>query len=227
MQVKLKVLLGKSAGKEIPIPVSRFLIGRAEDCHMRPKSDAISRNHCAILVSEDKVVIRDLNSRNGTVVNGERIETDCELKMGDRIRLGKLEFEVVIKESKKPKKEKKEAKQAPVPEKAAKASPKSDGSSIDFDVSEWLEEADAVAKAQRQAEPETRQFQMDETDRVQLENAEELAAAAPKEEPQGKSQKSAKPEKKPPGKLPQRPATQAPTSKEAAAEMLKKLFSNR
>ena len=74
MQVKLKVLVGKNEGKEIAVPVKRFLIGRADDCHMRPKSDAISRNHCVILTKEDRVVLRDLNSRNGTFVNGERID---------------------------------------------------------------------------------------------------------------------------------------------------------
>ncbi|MBI2477325.1 MAG: FHA domain-containing protein [Planctomycetia bacterium] len=68
MQVKLKVLAGKNSGKELPVPVKRFLIGRGDDCHMRPKSEAISRNHCAILINddEDEVIIRDLNSRNGT-----------------------------------------------------------------------------------------------------------------------------------------------------------------
>ena len=100
MQVKLKVLLGSSAGKEIPVPVSRFLIGRGDDCHMRPKSDAISRNHCAILISGDSVILRDLNSRNGTFVNDERIQGDRELKAGDKIRIGKLEFEAVIKQAK-------------------------------------------------------------------------------------------------------------------------------
>ena len=234
MQVKLKVLVGKSAGKEIPVPVSRFLIGRAEDCHMRPKSDAISRNHCAILVSEEKVAIRDLNSRNGTMVNGERITSERELETGDRIRIGKLEFEVLIKEAKRAKKEEtkqpakeKEARADAAPQKATKSPAKSDSSSIDFDVSEWLEEADAVAKARSQSEPETRQFQLDETDRVELAAAADLGSPSPQDTPQDKSGKLPKPAKKPPGKLPQRPAVQAATSKEAAAEMLKKFFSNR
>ena len=113
MQVKLKVLLGSSAGKEIPVPVSRFLIGRGDDCHMRPKSDAISRNHCAILISGDSVILRNLNSRNGTFVNDERIQGDHELKAGDKIRIGKLEFEAVIKQAK-PDEKKAVKKEAPV-----------------------------------------------------------------------------------------------------------------
>jgi len=222
MRVKLKVLVGKSAGKEIPIPVSRFLIGRGDDCHMRPKSDAISRNHCAILISEDSVLIRDLNSRNGTFVNGEKIQGDCELKKGDKIRIGQLEFEAVIKPDKKAEKPAAQ----PGPAKAAEAKPKSDSGSIDFDVSDWLAEADAVAKARPQAEPDTRQFQLDETDQIALESGQE-ANAEDLEQEGGKARKPARPEKKSPGKLPQKPTNQAPSSREAAADMLKKFFTNR
>ena len=102
MQVKLKVLVGKNDGKEIPVGMRRFMIGRGDDCHMRPKSEAISRNHCAILVNEeeDQVVLRDLNSRNGTYLNGERITSDMSLDSGDHLQLGRLEFEVVIKDRK-------------------------------------------------------------------------------------------------------------------------------
>jgi predicted component of type VI protein secretion system len=228
MQVKLRVLVGKSAGKELAIPVSHFLIGRAKDCHMRPKSDSISRNHCAILTSDDKVVVRDLNSRNGTFVNSERIEGDCELKAGDRLKVGKLEFEVRIKGAAKATK-KKEATSEPSegkPKEAAAAKPNSDSGSIDFDVSEWLDEADALDKARRQAEPDTRQFQLDETDRVQLEQA-EGAASEDESQDADSGKKRGRPEKKEPGKLPQRPGTAAATSRDAAADMLKKFFDNR
>lgn len=280
MRVKLKVLVGSSVGKEIPVPVSRFLIGRGDDCHMRPKSDAISRNHCAILVKEDCVVIRDLNSRNGTYVNGERIQGDCELKAGDKIGIGKLEFEAVIKESKKSPEEQKpegkaekkseakhdkereaksekkgdaklEKKREAKPEKKeeslgkkpeAKAEEdvededviakksetstgksRADSGSIDFDVSEWLDEADAVAKARRNAEPETRQYQLDETDRIALEQAE----AESGDTSDGKKAGARPDKKQAPGKLPTKPGSQAATSRDAAADMLKKFFNNR
>src|SRR6188508_3388059 len=100
-QVSLKVLVGGNVGKEIPVPVPRFLIGRSDECHLRPKSDAISRNHCTILVHDDEVSIRDLNSRNGTYINDERISGDRTLTSGDKLKIGKLEFEVLIKQTKK------------------------------------------------------------------------------------------------------------------------------
>ena len=50
MHVKLKVLRGASAGKEVAVKGPRFFIGRSEECHLRVNSDAISRRHCAITV---------------------------------------------------------------------------------------------------------------------------------------------------------------------------------
>ncbi|MFV1969069.1 MAG: FHA domain-containing protein, partial [Pirellulaceae bacterium] len=197
---------------------------RAKDCHMRPKSDSISRNHCAILTKDDRVVVRDLNSRNGTLVNGEKIQSDQVVESGDRVRVGKLEFEMIIEASP----QASETAAAPEKEEAvqeASAIGNPDTESIDFDVSEWLDQADAVEVARRQAEPDTRQFQLDETDRIQLEEGGEEPADAEKEE--GANPQRTPPKKQPPGKLPDRPSSQAATSRDAAADMLKKFFDNR
>lgn len=220
MQVKLKVLAGKNAGKELAVPVKRFLIGRGDDCHMRPKSEAISRNHCAILVNEDDqdVLIRDLNSRNGTYVNGERISGDRSLESGDHLQVGRLEFEVQIKGRKR----------APEPVPAAPISDQS--ASLDFDISEWLHEADSVEKTQKVADPDTRQFKLDETDRIALEAAKQtldsvdgidLSESGPD------SKTLQRPKKAAPGKLPESARQSAATSRDAAADMLKKFFNNR
>jgi hypothetical protein len=158
-------------------------------------------------------------------VNDERIQGDCELKAGDKIRVGKLEFEAVIKPPKKKKppsaKPQEQAAESPATADTAERQ-KADSGSIDFDVSEWLEEADAVARSRRQSEPETRQFQLDDTDRLALEgqqDADDVADEATK--------KAGRPAKKAPGKLPQKPASTPGSSREAAADMLKKFFNNR
>ena len=96
MDVRLRSLAANSAGKEIKLPAARFLIGRDEDCHLRPKSDLVSRHHCMVLVEDDGVVVRDLGSRNGTYVNDQRIVGEQLLAAGDRLRVGLLEFEVRI-----------------------------------------------------------------------------------------------------------------------------------
>ena len=209
MKIKLKVLRGKSAGKEIPIPAPRFLIGRSNDCHLRPKSDSISRNHCTILTRDNQVWIRDLNSRNGTFVNGERITEEEEIKDGDQLQIGKLEFSVVVKQSKK------DADAAQVAEtKLGEIGDEPD--SLDFDVTEWLQETEATSPEDAIA-PETRQFQLDDTDRLALSKPET-------EEP---VDESTKPAKRKPGKLPDRQVDRSDSSRDAAADMLKKFFNSR
>ncbi|MCY2991857.1 MAG: DUF1207 domain-containing protein [Planctomycetota bacterium] len=61
MNVKLKVLHGARAGKELGIPTPECLVGRSQDCHLQPKSEAISRHHCVVYVRDGRVFVRDLN----------------------------------------------------------------------------------------------------------------------------------------------------------------------
>ncbi len=92
MEVKLIVVGGKQEGMEIPVQGPEFLIGRGEECRLRPQSTLISRKHCAILVDKDSAVLVDFGSVNGTLVNGERVQDRCELKNGDRIKIGIIEL---------------------------------------------------------------------------------------------------------------------------------------
>ncbi|MFC1597464.1 FHA domain-containing protein [Planctomycetota bacterium] len=96
MEVTLIVVGGKNAGKEVPVAGPKFFIGRAEDCQLKPHSDLVSRHHCAIMVEEAFVAVRDFGSKNGTQVNGERVQGERELKAGDRITVGDLELEVQL-----------------------------------------------------------------------------------------------------------------------------------
>lgn len=96
MQVQLKVANGNKAGQIITINRPRFLIGRADDCHLKPKSELISRYHCAILSEDGYVAARDLGSKNGVFVNGRRITIEEELKNGDHLVIGPLDFEVIL-----------------------------------------------------------------------------------------------------------------------------------
>ena len=96
MQVQLKVVGGKQSGQLISINRPKFMIGRADDCQLKSKNELISRYHCVLLVEEGYVGVRDLGSRNGVFVNGEKIDQETELRNGDRLTIGPLEFEVVI-----------------------------------------------------------------------------------------------------------------------------------
>jgi pSer/pThr/pTyr-binding forkhead associated (FHA) protein len=96
MVTKLIVASGKSAGRSISLKRDKLLIGRSEDCDVRPLSEEVSRRHCAITVGPADVWIEDLKSRNGTFVNGKRIEPENRIKLadGDMIRVGSLELRV-------------------------------------------------------------------------------------------------------------------------------------
>lgn len=57
---------------------------------------SVSGRHCAIYMEKNKVMVRDLNSTNGTYVNGNRVMGQTELKQGDILVLGQLEMKVGI-----------------------------------------------------------------------------------------------------------------------------------
>ena len=96
LQARLKVIGGKHDGQVIPLTAQKFLIGRESDCHLRTNSDLISRHHCAFSVDDYAVRLRDLGSTNGTFVNGERVQGQAVLNSGDRVKIGRLEFELEV-----------------------------------------------------------------------------------------------------------------------------------
>jgi predicted component of type VI protein secretion system len=87
---------GKWEGKTIPITLSQFLIGRDPQCHLRPASPVISKRHCAVLIRNGKVFVRDFDSTNGTFVNEQQIKGEVELKHEDKLKVGPLSFRVVM-----------------------------------------------------------------------------------------------------------------------------------
>ncbi len=92
MEVHLVVLSGKQQGHDIPLPETIFLIGRDDQCHLRPHCQAVSKLHCAIAAWAGKVRLRDLNSRNGTFLNGQPVHGEVGVKDGDRLQVGTLAF---------------------------------------------------------------------------------------------------------------------------------------
>lgn len=84
---------------EYELPAGMTVIGRASSCNLTIDDALLSREHAAISLGGERVVARDLGSRNGTYVNGTRIEDDVELHDGDRIKIGGTEvvFSRVVK----------------------------------------------------------------------------------------------------------------------------------
>lgn len=98
MKVSLVVASGVHQGKVIPVATQQFLIGRDPQCQLRPASQSISKQHCALMVRNKSVYIKDFGSTNGTFVNDVQIpaEQDTLLQSGDRVRVGPLDFAVQI-----------------------------------------------------------------------------------------------------------------------------------
>lgn len=94
MVAKLIVASGKSAGRSIALKHGRLLIGRAEECDVRPLGEEVSRRHCAVVEEAGAVTVEDLKSRNGTYVNGVKISAKVTVADGDIVRVGPLEMKV-------------------------------------------------------------------------------------------------------------------------------------
>ena len=220
MRVKLKVLKGAGAGKVIPIPVAKFFVGRGEDCHLRPKSDSISRHHCAIVTTDNQVAVRDFGSKNGTYVNGKRIENACVLNEGDNLIIGPLEFEIVI--------EKRSGKRPKVRDMKDVAERSAQSSTGEAEVTDWLD--DAIAEDSTDVTV-TRQFKFSEKSPDEL-AAETTAKLDDDTDPgdtaeveDGSSIFRWPKKKKSPGKLPKKAkADEAVDSRDAAANTLRNYF---
>jgi pSer/pThr/pTyr-binding forkhead associated (FHA) protein len=214
MLTKLIIASGKSAGRAISIKRSKLLIGRAEECDIRPLSEEVSRRHCAVHAGPADVWVEDLGSRNGTFVNGVRIKEKTKVATGDLIRVGSLELKVSCS--------------APA---AAAGS--------EEDVSRWLmtdEEPAGMFDTTQSVRTVAVADPAADSSSIHAENpmASSGSGVTAGGAGSGISKSSSalaieavKESKTKPGMLPQQPKQGTDTSRDAAAEALKKLFGGR
>jgi pSer/pThr/pTyr-binding forkhead associated (FHA) protein len=98
MNVKLLVIQGRPAGKVMRFGPGDYFFGRGPECHLRFNSDWVSRQHCRLHVSSTQAILRDLGSRNGTLLNGVLLNGDHVLAEKDQIQIGPVVFEVILDE---------------------------------------------------------------------------------------------------------------------------------
>lgn len=79
--------LVSSAGRVYPLPAGSTVIGRGSEANLRLFDAGVSRRHARLDFDRGQARLTDLNSRNGTAVNGQRIST-ATLSPGDAIQLG-------------------------------------------------------------------------------------------------------------------------------------------
>src|SRR5262245_6113258 len=96
MKFSLVVTQGSQQGKAIPVNKAEFTIGRDAQCNLRPASQHVSKNHCALRTKADRVFVEDFGSTNGTFINDEPVKGEREIRDGDRLRIGPLDFVVKL-----------------------------------------------------------------------------------------------------------------------------------
>jgi transcriptional regulator with GAF, ATPase, and Fis domain len=79
---------GPLKGTSFPLPVGEVSVGRDSSNHLWAPDPAMSRRHCSLVASDQEVSIRDLGSRNGTLVNGVPVEQQQQMRHGDQIYIG-------------------------------------------------------------------------------------------------------------------------------------------
>ncbi|MDW8310099.1 MAG: FHA domain-containing protein [Verrucomicrobiales bacterium] len=106
---KLVILTEGMTGRSHELTAEKTTIGRLEDNTFTIGDPSVSSHHCEVLLRGSEVIVRDLNSTNGTYINGERI-TEAPLKPGQILRLGQVELRL-------------EAEAPPAPAAAARKTP--------------------------------------------------------------------------------------------------------
>jgi predicted Zn finger-like uncharacterized protein len=93
-RISLRVLEGNEAGTVFSVAKPRITIGRS-NADITITDRVVSRLHCALEISEDSVLLRDLGSTNGTIVGSQLIETAI-LTSGSTFRVGMHIFQLLI-----------------------------------------------------------------------------------------------------------------------------------
>jgi predicted component of type VI protein secretion system len=77
---------------DLELSEGQFAVGRNATCQLSLDDPLVSRRHALLTVTDEGVTIEDLESRNGVLVNGKRIDSRVDLQVGDRILIGAQEL---------------------------------------------------------------------------------------------------------------------------------------
>ena len=90
---KLVILNQGMTGRTFEVNVSRTTVGRVEENTLQIFDPSVSSRHAEILLQGSELLVRDLDSTNGTFINGERI-TEAVLRPGQILRFGQVELKI-------------------------------------------------------------------------------------------------------------------------------------
>ena len=89
----LLVVEGEERGRRIPLGHSPVVIGRSAPADIVIADPRASRNHCRVCVAMDEVIVIDLQSSNGSFIDGKRLSGGGPLAVGSRLQVGSHVFE--------------------------------------------------------------------------------------------------------------------------------------
>lgn len=87
---RLVLLTEGFTGRSFELKAERSTVGRLEDNNFQIPAPSVSSHHCELLLKGNDVVVKDLDSTNGTFINGEQI-TEQTLPIGQTVRFGLVE----------------------------------------------------------------------------------------------------------------------------------------
>src|SRR5437016_11351744 len=93
MNPRIFAVSGPLKGSVIPIPDAGLVMGRKhpENDVTLENDEMVSRRHCRLQLRDGRTVVKDLDSRNGTFVNGASV-LEHDLEGGDRLKVGSSTF---------------------------------------------------------------------------------------------------------------------------------------
>lgn len=92
---KLVLLSQGLTGRTHELTVDKTTIGRVDDNSFPITEPSVSSHHCEILLRGSEILVKDLDSTNGTYINGEKI-SESVLKPGQILRLGQVEMRLEV-----------------------------------------------------------------------------------------------------------------------------------
>lgn len=90
---KLVILNQGMTGRTFDLSVERTTVGRVEDNTFQIADASVSSHHAEVILQGPEILIKDLNSTNGSFINGEKI-TEAILKPGQTLRFGQVELKI-------------------------------------------------------------------------------------------------------------------------------------
>ncbi len=91
---RLVITSGPREGVEIDLPAEQLTIGRSSESGLVIRDDYTSTHHARLMLWDDQWVIQDLDSTNGTFLDGSRVTVPVPVPLGTPVTIGTTSFEL-------------------------------------------------------------------------------------------------------------------------------------